>query len=806
VGWLVADPCQALDKVSLQLRWLNQFEFAGYYAALEQGFYKDAGLDVDIREGGPEIDALREMQEGKADFGVCTTNVLLAKGPPVVVLAVLFQHSPAILLVPSRARITSLRDLKGHRLMDAPGTADISAMLQREGVDYASLPRVTHYGNPRDLINDQADAMVAYSANEPFVLGQLRVPYRVFSPRASGLDFYSDNLCTSAEQVATHPERVGAFLAASLKGWRYALAHKEQIADLILARYSKLKSREALLFEAAQSEALIQPDLVPLGDQSVERWQSIADTYRRLGVIADARLPKGMVWRSDDGWLPARFMRVIPWLIAAGLGLTALWLAYRWLNRRLARAANKPKLSAIMVAVFVGLSLPVLLFILAYNYQRNSETMEATLREAVAKAGKDSIDNVEAMIRGVAATVRLVAEVASANPDYFRSERSNEVLYRALTSAAEIDAAFVSFEDGYHHAVTRIDADRRRSDPKIPTDANWHVNYIDDYSVGDKRSRHRTFFDTWGHLVGAYDVPTTTDYRTTSGYPAAKASGGLAVTDPEINTDTGFPIINMRVPVHHDGDFVGTAGVSITLNVLSAFLANHRASANSSTIIADPADGKIIAASDRKKGVRPVDGKLQVARLENIDDDDVREAYRLQTQTSRDDFVFASPRNGQEISASFLRFPESFGHPWEALVTTPTDDFIGSFKATNRQIILFIAALSAAELLLISWLAHRLARPIETISRDLKAVESLSFETQQSRSSTVREIAQLQSAAALLRNSLLSFSSFAPIDLVRGLIKSGIPLSLGVEKRSMTSCSPTWRTSRPRPNSRRRTT
>ena len=168
---LLAGPCLALDKVSLQLRWINQFEFAGYYAALEQGFYKDAGLDVDIREGGPEIDALKEVQEGKADFGICTTNVLLAKGAPVVVLAVIFQHSPAILLVPSRARITSLRDLKGHPLMDAPGTADIAAMLQREGVDYASLPRVTHYGNPRDLIDDKADAMVAYSTNEPFVLG-----------------------------------------------------------------------------------------------------------------------------------------------------------------------------------------------------------------------------------------------------------------------------------------------------------------------------------------------------------------------------------------------------------------------------------------------------------------------------------------------------------------------------------------------------------------------------------------------------------------------------------------------------------
>jgi adenylate cyclase len=67
-----------------------------------------------------------------------------------------------------------------------------------------------------------------------------------------------------------------------------------------------------------------------------------------------------------------------------------------------------------------------------------------------------------------------------------------------VTSAAEIDAAYVSFEDGYHRVVTRIDDDRRRSDPKIPATANWHSSFIDDFSAGESRKRHRTFFDTWG--------------------------------------------------------------------------------------------------------------------------------------------------------------------------------------------------------------------------------------------------------------------------------------------------------------------
>jgi class 3 adenylate cyclase len=460
------------------------------------------------------------------------------------------------------------------------------------------------------------------------------------------------------------------------------------------------------------------------------------------------------------------------------------WLSQR-VGPRLELAVKSPKLSAIMASFFVCLSIPILVFILVYNYHRNSEAIIATLHEDVAKTSRASMENVEAMIGGVAATLRLLADVTAADPAFFRTGRSNDVLYRALATADEIDAAFVSFEDGYHRAVTRIDDDRRRSDQRIPRTANWHSNFIDDFSLGENRSRHRTFFDTWGHVVGEYAVPTTTDYRTTSGYPAAKQSRTLAVTEPQVNVDTGYPIINLRVPVLHDGTFIGCAGASITLDVLSRFLATHRASPHSTTIIADPTDGKVIAASDRKKSVRVVDGGLEVARLDNIDDEDAREAFRLQRQTKQNNFLFQS-RDGQELSASFAGFPVSFGRRWEAIILTPTNDFFGELKATNRQIVIIIVTLSVAELLLIYLLSRRLARPIESISRDLKSVETLSFDQPMARPSRVREIAQLQSATSLLRNSLQSFCSFVPIDVVRGLIKSGIPLALGVARRSLT--------------------
>jgi ABC-type nitrate/sulfonate/bicarbonate transport system substrate-binding protein len=335
---LLASPAsQALDLVTLQLKWLHQFQFAGYYAALEKGFYRDAGLEVEIREGGPNVDAIEDVIAGRADFGVGTSGVLIARarGQPVVVLAAVFQHSPAILLVPRRAGVTSVFALQDRLLMDTPGSEDIAAMLKLAGVDYAKMPRVKHNGDPSDLVSGRADAMVAYSTNEPFVLDQLGVPYLAFSPRASGIDFYSDNLVTSEKQIKMHPERVAAFRAASLKGWQYALSHKEEIVDLILRRYSQAKNREALLFEANQTELLVQPDLIELGYQNPVRWRTIAETYHSLGMLPEAKVPEGLMYKPEgDGiplWLKASLAG------AAMLGLVAtlitLWIAR--LNRRL---------------------------------------------------------------------------------------------------------------------------------------------------------------------------------------------------------------------------------------------------------------------------------------------------------------------------------------------------------------------------------------------------------------------------------------------------------------------------------------
>jgi adenylate cyclase len=457
------------------------------------------------------------------------------------------------------------------------------------------------------------------------------------------------------------------------------------------------------------------------------------------------------------------------------------------LNRRESpKAIAALRLSAAMSGLFVLLSIPVLIFILVYNYERNSAAINATLDDVVAKTKRASIEDAENLINPVAATLKLIASFAAEDPELFRKEQSRELLYKALTSARQIDAVFVSFEDGFHRVVTRMDDDRRRSDPKIPPSANWHSSYIDSFAGSLRRVRHRTFYDTWPNVVGSYDTDTIEDIRTLAGYQAAKSTRALVVEGPWPNPDTGSPVITLRVPIIVDGAFIGCTSGNITLNVLSEFLTSHRASSHSTTVIADATDGTIVAYPDPKKGVRLENGRLELARLDTVADDDLREAYRLQGETRKDAFFFQSPQNGQEISASFTRFPATFGKAWEVITLTPTDDFVGTLKRTNRQMITLIAVLTGIELLLIYFFSRRLSRPIESVSQELRSVTDLTFSHAVSPSSYIQEVKELQTAVSLFETSLRSFSSFVPLDVVRKLIKTGAPLTLGVEQRFLT--------------------
>lgn len=289
-----------LNKVRVQLKWFHQFQFAGFYAAIEQGYFKEVGLDVELIEGGPTIQVTEKVTSGKAEFGIGNSSLLIDfnNGAEIVAVAALFQHSPSIILARRDESLHTVKDLEGRTLMGEIHTAELMTYLKMAGVDLNKIKLVPHTGTVASLKNQKAngiDATTAYVSTEPFLATQLNIPYRIFNPRDLNLDFYGDTLFTSSKFAIQNPKQVMAMRNALVKGWQYALKNSDELVSIIIEKYHPKKDRLSLSFESQAIIPLFASDLVDIGFMSLRRWQEIGETF-----VKSESLKKGY---TLDGFL-----------------------------------------------------------------------------------------------------------------------------------------------------------------------------------------------------------------------------------------------------------------------------------------------------------------------------------------------------------------------------------------------------------------------------------------------------------------------------------------------------------------------
>lgn len=293
------------DPVILRLPDTPQFRFAGYYAALNRGFYAEEGLQVSIRtpppQGPPGPTPVEAVTNNAAQFGVSASELVQARleGMPVVLLAAILQESASCFVSVTDSLITAPADFTGKRIvLSTPGrpAADLElrAFLRGSGValrdiSFVELPVDQ---SPLDaLANRSLDAVGGSLTLEPNLLRLRGVPVSVMRPVSFGVDFCGDSLFTSEDQVKNYPERVAAFRRASLKGWRYALDHRDETIEWLLRRHGASErglTRDFLRFEANAVRDLILPDLIPIGQVNPERFERVARMLSGLGLAAEA--------------------------------------------------------------------------------------------------------------------------------------------------------------------------------------------------------------------------------------------------------------------------------------------------------------------------------------------------------------------------------------------------------------------------------------------------------------------------------------------------------------------------------------
>lgn len=338
-----------LENVRLQLKWSHQFQFAGYYAAIAKGFYRDAGFSVTLLEGRSSRSAREVVLAGEAEYGVAGSELVLGylEGEPLAVLAAIFQHSSYALIALKSSGIHAPEDLAGRRIMLRNGvpSTEIYAMLEQAGVGRDDFTEIPHSFRHEDLLDGKADAMSVYLTDQPFFEGVPGGEYVLLRPIAFGVDFYGDCLFTSRDMLKKHRDRVEAFRMASLMGWRYAMEHPGEIIAWIQQNYPGLRTDAQLRNEADQMQTLILPDLVPMGQMNPERWARIASAYHDMGMTGGHADLAAFQFQEHFGFDEAAVRRIL-WILVPLAIVVASWIAFLiHFNRRLATAVHERTLA-----------------------------------------------------------------------------------------------------------------------------------------------------------------------------------------------------------------------------------------------------------------------------------------------------------------------------------------------------------------------------------------------------------------------------------------------------------------------------
>lgn len=281
---------EKLKKVSVQLEWKHQFEFAGFYTAIEQGYYKDIGLDVELKEYHNGINVVDDVLTGKSTFGISSSSLILEKlqNKPVVLLGSYFKQN--VLALVSKPEIKTISELKDKKIMALDwelNHTSLGVMLKENKLNENDYRRIEHDFKIDKFINGEVDAMSIFLTSQLYELDKLKIPYNILNPAEFGIYSYDLELFTSKNFLINELTLTEKFVEATRKGWEYAFLHKKETVDIIYNKYTKRKTKESLLFEAYETEKLFKKDIFQVGSIVPELLKVNIDMYVKLGLVKE---------------------------------------------------------------------------------------------------------------------------------------------------------------------------------------------------------------------------------------------------------------------------------------------------------------------------------------------------------------------------------------------------------------------------------------------------------------------------------------------------------------------------------------
>lgn len=290
--WL-ARQARAADPLVFQTSWTNDAEFAGYYVAMDKGWYKEAGLDLEYLAGGPDVVPESTIAAGKADLTLTTPDTtiqaIVDQGAKFKIIGAQYQKSPLGVVSLASKPIRTPKDLVGKTLAVPPvnGTS-VDAMLALNGVDKASVKIVPYEYDPTPLLKGEIDASVDFVTNVPYTIkqqsGQEAVSFLLYDV---GFTIYNDTVVVTEDVLKTKRKQLAAFLKASRRGWEENLKDPAVYPPLFKDSYFKGTGRtieNEVFYNQAQKPLIDTPKgIFAMTDEDIAKN---VDALGRVGIKA----------------------------------------------------------------------------------------------------------------------------------------------------------------------------------------------------------------------------------------------------------------------------------------------------------------------------------------------------------------------------------------------------------------------------------------------------------------------------------------------------------------------------------------
>ncbi|MEM9826610.1 MAG: ABC transporter substrate-binding protein [Planctomycetota bacterium] len=289
----------AFERVAIQLNWYPEAEHGGVYQAQASGIYADAGLQVDIRPGGPSAPIAGELTLGRCQFAIANADDVVhfrREGADIVAVAAVVQNSPRCILVQTASGVDSLDKLKGLTLQCEAGRGFVEFM-RKQGL-LEGVREVPYAGSVAPLVADAKIAIQGYAFTEPLMAKQAGAEVNELMVSSIGWNPYSSVLVTTGDLVRDQPELVQSMVDATLRGWRDYLTDAAQANVAILEANRHGLTAETLEYGAAKLRELALPEqasLDTIGQMQASRWDTLVE---QMDSLADEN-DRGKVKAQD---------------------------------------------------------------------------------------------------------------------------------------------------------------------------------------------------------------------------------------------------------------------------------------------------------------------------------------------------------------------------------------------------------------------------------------------------------------------------------------------------------------------------